>query len=97
MPRRRKPPSQSWKTFLENHVPDLASVDFFVVRTVTFRILFVFVVLLHRRRQVVHFNVTDSPTAAWTSRSSRRSQKNLRPDTSCATATPPMVTSSEGA
>ncbi len=66
MPRRRKPPSQSWKTFLENHVADLASVDFFIVPTVTFRILFVFVVLLHRRRQVVHFNVTDSPTAAWT-------------------------------
>ncbi len=66
MPRRRKPPSQSWRTFLENHVADLASVDFFVVPTVTFRILFVFVVLLHRRRQVVHFNVTDSPTTAWT-------------------------------
>lgn len=64
MPRRRKPPSQSWKSFLENHVAGLASVDFFVVPTVTFRILFVFVVLLHRRRQVVHFNVTDSPTAA---------------------------------
>jgi putative transposase len=66
MPRRRKPPSQSWKTFLENHFADLASVDFFVVPTVTFRILFVFVVLLQHRRQVVHFNVTDSPTAAWT-------------------------------
>ncbi|HTP27524.1 MAG TPA: hypothetical protein VMK12_17960, partial [Anaeromyxobacteraceae bacterium] len=65
MPRRRKPPSQSWKTFLENHVADLASIDFLVVPTVTFRILFVFVVLLQRRRQVVHFNVTGSPTAAW--------------------------------
>jgi len=66
MPRRRKPPSQTWKTFLKNHVTDLASVDFFVVPTVTFRILFVFVVLLQHRRKVVHFNVTDSPTAAWT-------------------------------
>ncbi len=66
MPRRAKPPSQTWRTFLENHVADLASVDFFVVPTVTFRVLFVFVVLLHRRRRVVHFNVTDSPTAAWT-------------------------------
>ena len=64
MPRRRKPPSQSWKTFLENHLA--ASVDFFVVPTVTFRILFVFVVLLQCRRQVVRFNVTESPTAAWT-------------------------------
>ena len=44
----------------------LVSVDFFVVPTATFRVLYVFVVLLHRRRQVAHFNVTDSPTAAWT-------------------------------
>src|SRR5262249_5827602 len=42
------------------------SVDFFLVATATFRVLYVFVVLLHHRRKVVHFNVTDSPTAAWT-------------------------------
>ena len=66
MPRRAKPPSQTWRTFLQNHVADLVSVDFFVVPTVTFRVLYVFVVLLHYRRKVVHFNVTDSPTAAWT-------------------------------
>jgi putative transposase len=66
MPRRRGPPSQSWKAFLANHVGDLAAVDFLVVPTATFRILFVFVVLLHRRRQVVHFNVTSAPTSAWT-------------------------------
>jgi len=66
MPRRRKPPSQTWRTFLQNHVLDLVSVDFFVVPTATFRLLYVFVVLLHHRRKVVHFNVTDSPTAAWT-------------------------------
>jgi putative transposase len=66
MPRRPKPPSQTWRTFLHNHVADLASVDFFVVPTATFRVLYVFVVLLHHRRRVVHFNVTDSPTAAWT-------------------------------
>src|SRR5256885_10551952 len=66
MPRRAKPPSQTWRAFLENHVADLVSVDFFVVPTATFRVLYVFVVLLHHRRQVVHFNVTDSPTAAWT-------------------------------
>ncbi len=65
MPRRQKPPLQTWRTFLENHVADLVSVDFFVVPTATFRVLYVFVVLLHRRRQVVHFNVTASPTAAW--------------------------------
>src|SRR5260370_15861109 len=45
-------------------IADLVSVDFFVVPTATFRVLYVFVVLLHRRRQVAHFNVTDSPTAA---------------------------------
>ena len=66
MPRRPKPPSQTWRTFLQNHLADLASVDFFVVPTATFRILYVFVVLLHHRRRVVRFNVTDSPTAAWT-------------------------------
>jgi transposase InsO family protein len=66
MPRRPKPPSQTWRTFLQNHLADLVSVDFFVVPTATFRVLYVFVVLLPHRRQVVHFNVTDSPTAAWT-------------------------------
>src|SRR5258708_4927468 len=66
MPRRPKPPSQTWRTFLQNHLADLVSVDFFVVPTATFRVLYVFVVLMHHRRQVVHFNVTDSPTAAWT-------------------------------
>jgi len=66
MPRRAKRPSQTWRTFLQNHVADLVSIDFFLVPTVTFRVLYVFVVLLHHRRKVVHFNVTDSPTAAWT-------------------------------
>jgi hypothetical protein len=66
MPRRPKSPSQTWRTFLQNHLADLVSVDFFVVPTATFRVLYVFVVLLHHRRRVVHFNVTDSPTAAWT-------------------------------
>ena len=45
MVRHRKPPSQTWRTFLENHLKDLVSVDFFVVATVTFRILYVFLVL----------------------------------------------------
>jgi transposase InsO family protein len=62
----RKPPSQTWKAFLKNHVQGLASVDFFTVPTVSFRVLFVFVVLLHHRRRVVHFNVTEHPTTAWT-------------------------------
>jgi putative transposase len=64
--RPRRPPSQTWRTFLTNHVTALASVDFFTVPTVTGRLLFVFVVLLHHRRRIVHFNVTEHPTAAWT-------------------------------
>ena len=66
MVKHRKPPSQSWRTFLENHVKQLVSIDFFVVPTVTFRILYVFLVLAHDRRHVVHFNVTEHPTAEWT-------------------------------
>ena len=61
-----KPPSQTWKTFLENHAGEIISIDFFTVPTVTFRILFCFVVLKQDRRQVVHFNVTSHPTAFWT-------------------------------
>ena len=66
MVKHRKPPSQTWRTFLENHVKQLVSVDFFVVPTVSFRILYVFLVLAHERRRVVHFNVTEHPTAEWT-------------------------------
>jgi transposase InsO family protein len=66
MPRRRKPPSQTWRAFLRNHTKDLISIDFFVVPTATFRILYVFLVLEHERRRVVHFNVTEGPSAQWT-------------------------------
>ncbi len=65
MVKHRKPPSQTWRTFLENHVKQLVSVDFFVVPTLSFRILYVFLVLAHERRRVVHFNVTEQPTAEW--------------------------------
>ena len=64
--RRRTPPSQTWRTFLDNHIGSLVSVDFFTVPTVLFKVLFVFVVLAHNRRRVVHVNVTDAPTARWT-------------------------------
>jgi putative transposase len=66
MPRRRKPPSQTWRAFLRNHTKDLVSIDFFVVPTATFRVLYVFLVLEHERRRVVHFNVTEGPSAPWT-------------------------------
>jgi putative transposase len=61
-----KPPSQTWKTFLENHVGQLASIDFFTLHTLSFRTLYCFIILLHDRRRVVHFNVTAHPTAVWT-------------------------------
>jgi putative transposase len=64
--RHRRPPSQTWRTFLDNHLGSLVSVDFFTVPTATFKVLFVFVILAHERRRVVHFNVTDAPTAQWT-------------------------------
>ena len=66
MVRQRKPPSQPWRTFLENHFQQLVTTDFMVVPTVSFRLLFVFVVLGHHRRRAIHFNVTAHPTAEWT-------------------------------
>ena len=68
MIRHPKPPSPGWRTFLDNHLKDLVSIDFFTVPTVTFRILFVFLVLSHDRRRVLHFNVTEHPSADWTGR-----------------------------
>jgi transposase InsO family protein len=66
MPKRRPQPSQTWRTFLANHLRDLVSIDFFTVPTARLRVLFVLVVLAHHRRRVLHFNVTEHPTAAWT-------------------------------
>jgi putative transposase len=64
--RPRKPSSPTWRTFLHDHIKDLVAMDFFVVPTVTFKVLFVLVVLAHERRRIVHFNVTEHPTAQWT-------------------------------
>ena len=65
MAHHRKPPSQSWRTFLKNHAQDIVSVDFFTVPTATFHVLYVFVILSNARRRIVHFNVTEAPTAVW--------------------------------
>jgi putative transposase len=62
----KKPPSQTWRSFLKNHVRQIAAIDFFTVPTVTFRILYCFIVLRHNRREIVHFNVTANPNARWT-------------------------------
>lgn len=66
MVRQRKLPSQTWRAFLSNHVNNLVSTDFFIVPTISFRVLFVFIVLAHQRRRLLHFNVTAHPTAEWT-------------------------------
>jgi putative transposase len=71
MIRRRKPRSPTWRTFLENHLRTIVSVDFFVVPTIRFQILYVFPVLAHERRRIVHFAVTAHPTAEWTAQQMR--------------------------
>jgi putative transposase len=62
----RRPPNQTWRTFLHNHIGQMVSTDFFTVPTITMKVLFVFVVLEHDRRKVLHFNVTEHPSGAWT-------------------------------
>jgi putative transposase len=61
-----KPSSQTWKTFLSKYAGEIIGIDFFTAPTATFRNLYCFIILLHERRQVVHFNITEHPTAAWT-------------------------------
>jgi putative transposase len=68
MIRRRNPPTPTWRAFLKNHVKDILAVDFFVAPTVRNHVLFVFLLLAHDRRRVIHFNLTANPTAAWTAR-----------------------------
>ena len=65
MVRPRRPSSQTGRTLLENHVKSLVSVDFFAVPTIRFQVLYVFLVLAHERRRIVHFAVTNHPTAEW--------------------------------
>ena len=64
--RPRKPPSPTWKTFLKNHARDIVTLDFFIMPTMTFKVLFVLVILAHKRRRIIHFNVTEHLTAQWT-------------------------------
>jgi len=66
-PRGRRPSSPTWKAFLKNHVKDIVACDFFTVPTASFKVLFVFIMLAHERRRIVHFNITEHPTAQWTS------------------------------
>jgi len=68
MARGARPPSQSWKTFLRNHAEAIAAIDMCIVPTLTFERLFAFLVLGHGRRQLMWFEVTRHPTAAWLAR-----------------------------
>ncbi len=65
-PHGERSPSANWRTFLDLHLKDIVAIDFFVVPSATFKVLCVFVVLAHDRRRIVHFNVTEHPTARWT-------------------------------
>jgi len=93
--RQRKPPSQTWRAFLNNHAMDFVPADFFVVPTVDFQLLFVFVILDHNRRRPIHFAVTSKSTAEWTARPLLEAFPwDNAPGTCCATATAFMDSSS---
>jgi transposase InsO family protein len=68
MVKRRGSPSQGWGTFLRNHAPDIAAMDFFVVPTIGFKLLYGFVIVRLDRRELVWINVTTNPTAEWVAR-----------------------------
>ena len=69
MIRRPGSPSPTWRSFLRNEAIGIAAIDMFVVPSAAFRLLFVApLILVHDRRKVIHFNVTDHPTAVWLSR-----------------------------
>jgi transposase InsO family protein len=68
MVRHRNPPSQTWRTFLEHHSKQLLAIDFFTVPTIRFQVLYVFLVLAHDRRRILHFCGTAHATAQWTAR-----------------------------
>jgi transposase InsO family protein len=71
MVRRTTPPSQIWRTFFENQMKSMVSVDFFTVPTIWFQMLYVFLVLAHDRRRIIHFAVTAHPTAEWAAQQMR--------------------------
>jgi putative transposase len=71
MVRSRKPPSQTWSTFLQNHLTQMVSIDFFTVPTIRFQVLYVFLALAHDRRRILHCNVTAHPTAELTGQQPR--------------------------
>jgi hypothetical protein len=97
MVRRPKPPSQTWRTFPNNHVKALVSADFSRCRLSAFEVHYVFLVLAHERRRVVHFNVTTHPTAEWTASNCARPFRSIKfRGIYCAIETGSSVTTSAG-
>jgi putative transposase len=87
MRRHLRPPSQTRRTFLTNHASQIVAADLFVVPTITFRLLFVLVLLGHNRRRIVHVAVTEHPTAAWTAQQLRNAfPENAAPGIYCTIA-----------
>jgi len=74
-----KTSKQRWNTFLKNHSAQIVSVDFLVVPTITFKLLYVLVFLSHDRRRIIHFNVTAHPTAQWSAQQLRNTFSNAEP------------------
>jgi len=71
LPKRKRPSPQTWKTFLKNHSKEIVAIDFFIVPTIKFRMLWTLVVLSHDRRKIIHFAVTEHPSGAWTAQQLR--------------------------
>jgi hypothetical protein len=85
MVKRRGPPSQGWRTFLHNHAPDIAAMDLLVVPTIGFELLYAFVIIRLRRRELIWINVTANPTAEWVARQITEAflRDGRRPPTAC--------------
>jgi hypothetical protein len=92
MARRRRPPSQGWKTFLRNHADGIASMDLFLVPTISFRLLFGFLILHHSRPKLMWLGVTAHPSAEWIARQLTEACGWQRPGRRCLCPT----TSSDG-
>ncbi len=95
MAKRRRPPSQGWRTFLHNHADGIASMDLFVVPTISFRLLYGLLILQHGRRQILWLGVTAQPTAEWIARQLTELKHHRKP--SSVTATPSTATFSSAA
>jgi putative transposase len=84
MRRHPRPPSQTWRTFLTNHARQIMAADLFAVPTITFRVLYVLVIVAHERRRIIHVAVTEYPTAPWTAQQLRNAfPENEAPAISC--------------